>query len=407
MMHIPGSFQLMKSLNRTLILNTIRTKGVIPRSEIAKLTKLTPPTVTNIVNELIREDLVVETEPGTSSGGRKPILLSINGKARFIIGVDIGVSGKIRFGVSDLNGQIVKREVKHLPNGSTSEKEFVKLLVTSLRALIGSLGSDKEKLIGVGIAMHGMVDSEQGIALWAPSLKFKDLPLKEELERALNLPIRVENDAKALAIGEVWFGNGQGEESLVCINVGEGVGAGVILDGKLLHGNDHIAGEVGHTIIDLSGPKCSCGNYGCLQAFASGQALKERALKELALGRSSVLQEKCKGDFDLVDGRLIYEAALEGDSLSIDVLHQTGRYLAVGILNILHFYNPGRIIIGGGVSKAERFILEPIHELVKKRALTPRSKNTRITVSELGEEGSLVGAITLVLSELFTQSISR
>lgn len=405
-LQIPGSFQLMKSLNRSLILNTIRTRGTIPRSEIAKLTKLTPPTVTNIVHELLKEGLVVETEPGASSGGRKPILLSINGQSKLIIGVDVGVSGKIRFGVSDLNGKLLKREERFLPKEPTSEKEFVKMLITWLGELIDSLGPQKEKLIGIGIAMHGMVDSERGIALLAPSLNFENVPIKEELERTFNLPVRVENDAKALAIGEVWFGKAQGVNNLVCINVGEGVGAGVILDGKVLHGNDHIAGEVGHTIIDIGGPKCSCGNYGCLQTLASGQALNERALKELALGRNSVLLEKCNGNLELVDGRLIYEAALEGDNLSIDVLYQTGRYLAIGILNILHFYNPEQIIIGGGVSKAERFIMGPINELVKGRALTSKAKNTSISISSLGEEGSLVGAVTLVLSELFTQTIS-
>lgn len=389
----------MKSLNRSLVLNTIRIHESISRSEIAKKTKLTPPTVTNIVNELLKESLVVEKEPGVSSGGRKPILLTINSGSRCVIGIDVGVK-KIRCALSDLNGRLIIKKLETIPTQLTKAL-FLTCLKNILTDFLQEIGAMREKVIGIGIAMHGIVDSEAGISLFAPSLMLENIPVKAELEAAFGLPVRIENDAKALAIGEKWFGNGKEVNDLITINIGEGIGAGVILNNRLYHGQDSLAGEIGHTIIDLDGPRCSCGNFGCFQTLASGQALRERALKEISLGQKTMLLEKAAGDLETIDGQMIYDCALAGDALSIQVLHQTARYIGVGIVNMIHFLNPSLVIIGGGVSKAKEFILEPIREVVERKALTQKAKQSDVIISALGEEGSLIGAVTLVLAELF------
>ncbi|MFA9556605.1 ROK family transcriptional regulator [Evansella sp. AB-rgal1] len=397
---VTGSFQLMKSMNRSLILNTIRTNGAISRADIAKITKLTPPTVTNIVNELLKENLVVESKTGISSGGRKPILLSINSSSRYIIGLDVGVK-KIRYALSDLNANLLVSKVKRMPPQLTVES-FLQVLVQVIQDSIDGMEENKDKLLGIGIAMHGIVDSETGTSLFAPSLKLEGIKVKEHLEQLFEIPVRMENDAKALALGEQWFGNGQGIRDLICINVGEGIGAGLIVNNRIFHGSNSIAGEIGHTMIDMNGPLCTCGSVGCFQTLASGQALRERAMKEISLGKETTLIEKVNSEISNIDGHIIYECAKKGDTLSQQVLKDTGHYIGIGIINIIHFFNPSLIIIGGGVSKAKEFILEPINNVINDRAITHDSKKTPIIFSALGDNGSLIGAITLVLTEIYT-----
>ncbi|MCE7794079.1 ROK family transcriptional regulator [Salipaludibacillus sp. CUR1] len=401
-----GSFQLMKSLNRSLILNTIRVNGAISRSEIAKKTKLTPPTVTNIVNELIKADLVLESRAGTSNGGRKPILLTINSNSRYIIGVDVGVK-KVRLALTNLNADILKRKLVKMPDReSLTEESFLQFLQDIILSFLEEIEEAKDKLIGLGVAMHGIVDHEAGTAVHAPTLKLENVPVKQVLEDHFNLPVRVENDAKALALGEKWFGAGKETDHFVCLNVGEGIGSGIILHDELFHGSDDLAGEIGHTLIDLNGPLCSCGNKGCFQMLASGHALKERARERVKDDRETLLKERSGNDLEELDGQLIYECAKDGDAVAAEILEETGEYLGIGLLNIIHFLNPRMIIVGGGVSKAGSFLMDPVHKVIKTRALSKRARNTRIVLSELDEEGSVIGACTLVLSELFSHEHS-
>ncbi|MGJ9382769.1 ROK family transcriptional regulator [Salipaludibacillus sp. CF4.18] len=396
-----GSFQGMKSLNRSIILNSIRVHGMISRSEIAKETRLTPPTVTNIVAELILANLVVERRPGTSNGGRKPILLAINADSRFIIGVDVGVK-KVRLALTNLNAEVSLRRTEELPSG-LNEGEFLlflKEIVSKFKQEIEK--GVQEKIIGIGVAMHGIVDHTSGIAIHAPTLKLENVPVKEALEETFSLPVRVENDAKALALGEKWFGVGKDMDHFFCLNVGEGIGGGLVQSGQLVHGNDSLAGEIGHTVVDLRGPVCSCGNRGCLEAFSSGNALKFKGKQLMNAGKAPKLTEKLRETLSPISGKIIYECAVEGDTVSREILEEAGEYLGIGILNLIHLINPQMIILGGGVSQASDFLLKPINEVVSARALSDRAKKTEIVVSKLGEEGSLIGAVTLVLSELFS-----
>lgn len=402
--NIAGSFKLMKSLNRTLILNIIRRDGPISRAEIAKQAKLTPPTVTNIVHELLESQLVKEREMGVSTGGRKPILLTINAESFYVIGVDVGIR-QLRVVIADLNATITNKIEEPIPDG-IGKKEFVKLLIDQVGGIIQHANLTKEKIIGIGIGMHGVVDATEGVALYAPNFDLKNVPIKATLEREFQLPVKVENDAKALALGENWFGYGVNVQNMVCLNIGNGIGAGIIIDDKLFNGKNGIAGEIGHTAIDLNGPKCSCGNHGCLQALAAGDAIRERALKEINSGRKSSIAELVNGDMDRVDGKVVHQAAIHGDELAIEVLKQSGRYLGVGIANLINLLNPELVVISGGVSKAGKFILDPIKTVVWERVLNQAAKQTDIVQSKLGDQGTVIGALTLVLAELFIPALS-
>ncbi|MED1564190.1 ROK family transcriptional regulator [Alkalihalobacillus alcalophilus ATCC 27647 = CGMCC 1.3604] len=396
-----GSFQGMKLLNKSTILNTIRLHSPISRAEIAKKTKLTPATVTNIVTELINENLVCESKVGTSQGGRKPILLTINNRDSFIVGVDVG-GHTVRAVVTNLSATIQARDEITLPSPLTKD-ELLKQIVLVIQAVMTKSKINKDKIIGIGIGMHGVVDHLEGIAIFAPNFQLRQIPIKKHLEAQFQIPVYVENDVRAFTLGETWFGNGKGIDNLICINIGVGIGAGIILNDQLFHGQNGIAGEIGHVIVDINGRKCSCGSYGCLQTIAGGEVLRERALES---EQNQELLKKAHNDPNAINGALIYQCAKEGDPLSLQLLADTGRYIGVGVINLIHLINPTRIIIGGGVAKAGDYVLAPLREVVKERALTAQARETEILQSKLGDDGTMIGAATLVLKHLFNPHIT-
>lgn len=395
-----GSFQGMKSLNKSAILNVVREQGLISRAEIAKLTKLTPPTVTNLVGELIDTKLVIETDLGESTGGRKPILLSINSLAFHVVGVYAGPK-KVKAVAATLDGNVITHvEAKYEVN--PTPEQFLKTLADVIEKVIRETSPKIESILGIGVGMHGLVDSEQGVSIFAPHLNFRNIPIKEYLEQKFEVPVEVENDIRAQAIGESWFGQGKCVPNFILFRVGTGVGAGIILDHQLYRGTSYTAGEIGHTTIDINGPKCSCGNYGCLETMVGGAALAGRAQQAIRLGKKSILEELCQGDIELIDGKMLYLAAKQGDQVANDVLEDTGRYLGIGIANLINILNPSLIILSGGVLGSADFLLDSLRKTVERRALAKPAQAVSIVLSKLGENAIPIGAFTLLLKKIFT-----
>lgn len=395
-----GSFHRMKSLNKSTIMNVIRLQGPISRAEIAKLTKLTPPTVTNIVGELLESGLVVESELGESSGGRKPIMLRIDSSRYTVIGVYAGAK-RVRAIMSTLDGQIIlhtEEKLQPKPDADT----FLAIICRVIRRLIEQGDPAVHNVLGIGIGMHGLVDPHQGISIFAPNLSLRNVHVKEHVEKEFALPVEVENDVRALALGESWFGQGKGLANFICVNVGTGVGAGIYLEGRLYHGASYTAGEMGHTTIDINGPRCSCGNYGCLEAIVSGPAIATRAKQAIAQGRQTLLTQWQEESQEMITGEMIYRAALAGDELSRELLAKTGEYLGVGLANLINTLNPSRIIITGGVSRAGDLVLEPLRHTVAARSLQSSAEAVTIVTSQLGEHAMEIGAVTLFLQKMFT-----
>ncbi|CAM3786476.1 ROK family transcriptional regulator [Mesobacillus zeae] len=395
-----GSFQLMKSMNRSLILNIIRQKEPISRAEIAKLTKLTPPTVSNLVKELLQTGIIIERTLGESSGGRKPTLLTLNGENFHVIGLDVG-SKDIKVIITTLSCKLLKKKCFPIPESINNDK-LLELIIDSIHSIKSSEEIDEKKIIGIGVAMHGIVDPEKGESVFAPNLNLHHIPIKAVLEKEFDMIVKVENDARTMSLGELWFGNGMSSESFVCINVGRGIGAGIVINGKLFHGNHSISGEIGHMMIDVNGPKCPCGNYGCLQTFSSGPAIAEGVKKLLRLGHSSLIEELAENNLDKINAELIYDAAKKGDQLCTTALQQAGYYLGIGLTNLIHLINPAQIIIGGGVSNAHEFVIEGVRKTVSQKALTESAKNTEIIISKFGADATVIGAVALILVELFS-----
>src|SRR5690625_2563661 len=377
-----GTFQMMKSVNKSIILNKIRTNQPISRAQIAKDSKLTPPTVSNIVKELLEQEIVRESELGVSKGGRKPTMLEINNNRFYVIGVDVGPN-TIDCLLTDLSGKVLKRSSSKLNNELTNEK-----LLTILKNIIHEIMqgiSDQRKIIGIGVAMHGVVDVEFGMSLFAPNLKLSNIPIKEELEKEFDLVVKVENDARAMALGESWFGKHDYPLSMLTVNIGSGIGAGIVLNGKLYHGDNDLAGEVGHMTIDMNGSLCDCGNKGCLQTFATGSAIVNRANQYVTKTVTS--------------GEEVYQLALDGHEEYIKILEETGKIIGIGLTNLIHIINPELIVLGGGVTKSQQFLLRPIKEEIRARGLTADATQIKVVISKLGDDATLLGAISLLLEE--------
>ncbi|WKA60337.1 ROK family transcriptional regulator [Planococcus shenhongbingii] len=380
-----GTFKWMKSVNKSIILNIIRSNGPISRAQIAKKTNLTPPTVSSNVKELIEQKIVKESELGQSQGGRKPTMLLINHQAFCIIGVDAGPE-YIECIVADLSGKVMNRSETKLPLPITNQ-QFIAALKSCINGCLEGIPEAEDKIIGIGVAMHGVVKVDTGTSLYAPNIGLVNIPIKDELERAFGLEVKVENDARAMALGEFWFGNHGELTSMLTVNIGRGVGAGLIINGKLYHGSSNIAGEIGHMTIDLHGEICECGNRGCLQTFVTGPAIARKVNKKTS--ENPLTAEK------------VFEQAIDGNEEFAAILKESGRAMGVGLTNLIHIVNPEKIVLGGGVSKAEKFILPAILETIEASALTPLASQTKVEVSKLGDDATLIGAITLLMVDVF------
>jgi transcriptional regulator, MarR family len=391
---IPVSYKLLKGMNESLILNVIRERGPISRSDIAKLTNLTPPTVTNITNRLLESELIFEYMMGESSGGRPPVLLKINPEAFNIIVVHIS-SNKINAYLTDVEINVKDKLSEGIP--VSGDRDWV---IDRAKEFISKLMDESDREIeGIGVIVHGPAKSREGISLFAPNLGWRNVPIKSIIEEKYDIPVFVENDVRAMALGEYWYGSGKDVNNMVFLKVGYGLGSAIVLDGSLYRGINDSAGEVGHTTIDISGPRCSCGNYGCFEALASEHALTQRFIKAIKEGQYSHLADEAR-NIDEIAPSDIYTAAREGDGLALSIMDQEARYLGIGIANIFNIFNPELVVIGGGITEARDLIEEKMIETVEERSLESCYGSGNIVFSKLGDEATLKGAANMVLKEV-------
>jgi len=390
-----SQFNEIKNTNDSLVLNTIRHRGPISRADIAKVTDLTAPTITYITNKLIDCGIVVEYKIGESSGGRRPILLKTNPDILNVIVIHVS-SNQLRGYIVNGNLQVLK-EKKHLVRG-LSKDSILELMIST----ISDFKQEVKAIIpGIGVVVHGPVKSKEGISIFAPNLGWRNVPIKHIVEDRFHIPTFVENDVRAMAIGEFYYGQAREVENMVFLKVGYGVGSGIFIDGKLYRGPGDSAGEIGHTTIDVSGPRCSCGNYGCLEAMASENALVKTMIRSIKEGRKSIIHDLVDGDLDKITPEIIYEAAGKSDNMANRILRQIARYLGIGIANTINTFNPELLIIGGGIVQAKQFVENTIKEIVKNRSLESSHDLCQIKFSDMGETATITGAADMVLGAIF------
>jgi len=255
------------------------------------------------------------------------------------------------------------------------------------------------EILGVGVGAPGPLDTKRGIVLLTPNLGWVNLPLRQIIHDRLGLPATLDNDANCAVLGEWWVGAARGARHAIGITIGTGIGGGLILDGKLYHGASDVAGEIGHTTIDTEGRRCKCGNYGCLEAYASGPNIALRAVEEIEAGAVSRLPSLVGGDLSKVTAQTVYQAAQDGDDLALEVVNDTARFLGVGIGNLLNVFNPEAVVVCGGVTLAGDHLFVPLRREVARRAFKPAVTACRIVPGELAGTAGVYGAAKAFLDQ--------
>lgn len=386
-----------KQLNIGTLLKHIRTKGPISRAELVKTTKLSPTTVSVLVEHLLDEGLVKEVGTGESSGGRRPILLKFEPSARSAVGVDIGVH-RTTIAQLDLNGSTLE-SINYTPDLSTKEA-FLEGIVVHLKQLLAKTRETNE-ILGIGVTTPGLLDKARQNILYSSSLGFSDVPLYSTLAEHFSLPIRIDNDMNGAALGEKIMGAGKQISNLIYISVETGIGAGIILDNRIYRGATGNAGEFGHTTVEPSGLPCKCGNKGCLGVMAGEPALLGRAIHLLSIGTETKITDYCQGSPYQVTKEAIMEAARAGDAIALGIIQTSMDYLALGIANLINMFDPAAIILGGSLIEAFHPIgIEQVRSSVQERVLPYHKERSAIIIpSKLKGRVKLVGAGTLIFSE--------
>lgn len=396
-----GKFSMIKKINSKNILNIIRKRGPISRSEIAEITGLTPATITNITSELIDNNLIIEGESGDSSGGRKPIMLRIRCDYYRVIGVYLG-SRKIKIIASDLMANTkYKKEIPYEKKPLTADEalEIIKNEIISINEKYLAKG---KKVVGVGIGIHGLVDSNKGVSIFAPNLGWRNINIVETLEKATDIPVYIDNNTRTMGLGERWFGTGKNVSSFFCLNVEYGIGGSLFIADNSFSGVSFGAGEIGHTTVDVNGEICSCGNRGCLETIASVKALTKMAFSGYAEHKNSSIFEgqDVKSPDDILPEK-IFESARMGDEFAISLIRRIGENIGIGIANIINTLNPELVIINGGIISTGEILLDPIVETVRKKGFSNSVNATDIVLSKLGNVAYLKGAVVLATQHIF------
>lgn len=389
---------LMRQLNRSILLNLIRQEGSISRAGIAKSTRLSRSTVSNIITSLLTEDLVRESGAGESQGGRRPIMVHFNHQAGSVVGVDLAAN-RIMVLVTDLDACTLAMAEEEFSVAEGPEAGLLRAIELT-RKTVARAGVDFARVVGLGVGVPGPLNFGTGTVVAPPIMPGWDgVPLRLRLQETLGIPVYVDNDANLAALGEHWRGAGRGVDDMVYIKLEVGIGCGLVLHGELYRGQIGSAGEIGHLVIDEQGPVCKCGSTGCLEAVAGAHAILSRAEASLQAGRASTLTAAWRnGGLTMRD---MVAAARHGDSLSKEIFHQAGRHVGLAVASLVNVLNPALIIIGGSVSQVGDDLLEPISQTVRERALRAASRGVRVVPAQLGREATALGAVTLVLQEAY------
>lgn len=397
-----GDLKLIQELNRSIILKTIQDNGPISRSEIAKRNKISSTTVTAAVRKLIKQGLVCEEGIGVSSGGRKPILIRFSSDSKFIIAVAI-TNSAIKIAETNLEAKIKRMEIYPV-NKLTGEK-FIDYLLKSIGQFL-EIYSDLKKCIGISVTSPGIISVDKAVIHENTKLKLKNTPLKEIIEKQFKLKVWLENDTNAIVLAEKRFGAYKKSKNLIYITIGDGVGAGIVVDGHIFRGHSGGTGEFGHTSIDRNGILCDCGNKGCIENYINWSAVYSKILSSVAQGKQTMMLESTNGDIKQVTPSILLDALEKNDRLAKEIITETAAYLATGIINLVNLLNPDVIILGGKVAYNNHFLISEVKKIVFKQALTILTNKLEICSISLGKDFRIIASAAIPLKEIFHFSVS-
>jgi glucokinase-like ROK family protein len=393
-----GDQALVREINLSIILNCLRETSPLSRAQLAKITGLNKTTVSSLVRELIARQFVREIGFDSSGSGRPAVLLELNPNAGCIIGMEIGVDFILAI-LTDFKAQILWRHRE-----GTDQTEGQETILAKAFDIVGqALGvgeSTHSPVLGIGVGIPGLVDVSSGTLLFAPNLRWHDVPLRKIFSQEFDVPVFVDNDANVAALGERYFGAAQGSKDFVYLSAGVGLGGGIVLDGQLYRGIGGYAGEIGHMTIMSDGERCNCGNQGCWETLVSQTAVVNRVRKAMETGNASRISQLVKGQLKWISIPIIVKAAEEGDEIARQALEDTGVYLGIGIANLINAFNPDLIIFGGVMSLASDYLLPVVEKTIEERSLAWPRKMVRVMASSYGPNACVMGGVALVLHDI-------
>lgn len=316
------------------------------------------------------------------------------------IGCDLGGTN-IKAGIVNLETGTVLH-VDSIPTHSEDGHDAVmERMADLLHSLISGSSLDQSEIFGIGVSAPGVIDLKNGTTLFLPNLpgQWRNVPLGNTLSAALKLPVTLLNDVRAITYGEYIYGAGQGVNRMACFAIGTGVGGGLVLNGELLLGFQGTGGEFGHQTIEVNGLRCSCGNYGCLEAYTSGPAIASRAEKAVRQGFTTLIAEMIDHDLNKITPEVVARAAEEGDEIAQEIWDSVGHYLGTGIANICVAFGPERVVLAGGVAAAGDLLLKPIKKTLQERVFVMPVKNVDVVLSSLGTNAGILGMASWAASK--------
>jgi len=391
---------LVRELNTTLLLDALRTRGPLSRASLSSALGLNRSTVSSVISELLDDGLVKEVGLESSTGGRPGMLLDLNPDGGCAVGVEIGVDF-ISVILTDFTAELLWRE--HVESDPDEGQEAI--LQRSEDLVQAALDVCEERNMphmGIGVGLPGLVDIREGKLVFAPNLNWRDVPLRALWEDRFALPVFVENEANAAALGEYYFGIAQHVQNLIYLSAGVGLGGGIMINGNLFRGSSGYAGEIGHMTVDPHGLLCGCGKRGCWETLVGPRAIVRR-VKEKVENDDDVLARLADGSSSLVDVSGVVRAAEDGNEAARTALEEVGEQLGIGIANLVNAFNPQLVVLGGALSLASDFLMPSIERTVKMHTLSQPGEVVEIASSAHGADACVMGAVALVLDDILRQ----
>lgn len=388
----------MRELNRSLVLDVLKRDSPVSRASIAKSTGLAKPTVSAIVEDLIAQGLVRELGIGEAGigGGRPPLLLEFNALSACVAGVQIGVNWTTVV-LADARGREIAR--RRTATAGVSPETATATIVVEVKEMLRANRLPLGKLTAVGVVLPGLIDVHSGTCILAPNLGWRDTPIRDLLRHKLpsSVAVFLHNTAQAVAVAESLEGAGEGAENLALLYAGSGIGSGVLSDGQIFHGSGGTAGEIGHCRIPGAVEACNCGKKGCLETVAAGPAIVRAAHAAVAAGQSPALAALArKTQLSTAD---VAQAAAAGDPVATKLITDAGRELGLAASWLINMYNPAVLVIGGGLVEIGDLLLGPLRAAVAENALAAAAADVQIRTSRLGQDAEVRGALLLALQQ--------
>ncbi|GAA5645349.1 MULTISPECIES: sugar metabolism global transcriptional regulator Mlc [Vibrio] len=381
----PGHIDHIKQVNAGRVYKLIDQKGPISRIDLSKESELAPASITKITRELIESHLVQETTvQEATSRGRPAIGLQVNNEGWQFLSMRLG-RGYLTIALHELGGDVLidtKIDIHEI-----DQEDVLARLLHEIDEFFQTYADQLDRVTSIAITLPGLVNSEQGIVLQMPHYNVENLALGPEIYKATGLPVFVANDTRAWALAEKLFGHSQDNENSVLISIHHGLGAGIVLDGRVLQGRHGNIGELGHIQIDPNGKPCHCGNRGCLETVASSQAIREEVAERISRGEASVLTDK--EELSIED---ICTAAAQGDPLCVDVIEKLGRYLGSAIAIVINLFNPEKVLIGGVINQAKDILYPAINQCIQEQSMPVYTRELELVESRFYKQATMPGA---------------